>query len=332
MKLLIDLNEFELYKQNKMFLELLLTDKTTNKYIKLCTSSYSECSENDYLTPDIVNTNFIKPRVSKTKEIQSKRSKDKAEVFTPSWICNSQNNLIDNNWFGYSNAFNTEKEKSWVTNYNKIDFKDKSWKDYILEKQLEVACGEAPYLVSRYDVVSGNEIDILDRIGLLDRKLRVLNENASDNEWLEWCFNAFKSVYGYDYQGDNVLLARENLLLTFIDYYSHKFFEYPKDELILKVIDIISWNIWQMDGTKFVIPNSCINEEITETDLFGVKTSKIIKCDGCLENDYYSHNGVYCRIMDWESNKDIEFIRLVNNHDIHSPHQKSRATRRIDSR
>lgn len=26
--------------------------------------------------------------------------RDKAEVFTPSWVCNAQNNLVDNQWFG----------------------------------------------------------------------------------------------------------------------------------------------------------------------------------------------------------------------------------------
>jgi hypothetical protein len=39
---------------------------------------------------------------------------------------------------------------------------------------MEISCGEAPYLVSRYDTVSGNIISVDDRIGLLDRKLRVV--------------------------------------------------------------------------------------------------------------------------------------------------------------
>ena len=38
---------------------------------------------------------IIRPRAVKSKEEQTQRAKDKAEVFTPAWICNAQNNLID---------------------------------------------------------------------------------------------------------------------------------------------------------------------------------------------------------------------------------------------
>lgn len=37
-----------------------------------------------------------------------------AEVFTPSWVCNKQNNLVDEKWFGYANPFNIEQEKTWI--------------------------------------------------------------------------------------------------------------------------------------------------------------------------------------------------------------------------
>ena len=43
---------------------------------------------------------MIRPRAVKSKEEQTQRAKNKAEVFTPSWICNAQNNLIDEAWFG----------------------------------------------------------------------------------------------------------------------------------------------------------------------------------------------------------------------------------------
>ena len=54
----------------------------------------------------------------------------------------------------------------------KINFesKDKTWIDYVNDKRLEVSCGEAPYIVSRYDTVTGIIIDPKDRIGILDRK------------------------------------------------------------------------------------------------------------------------------------------------------------------
>lgn len=61
---------------------------------------------------------------------------------------------------------------------------NKNWEDYIKSIRLEISCGEAPYLISRYDTVTGKTIDIKNRIGLLDRKFRVLNENVDDcDEW-----------------------------------------------------------------------------------------------------------------------------------------------------
>lgn len=52
----------------------------------------------------------IQPRAAKTRAEQTARTKDKAEFFTPSWVCNTQNNLVDNAWFGneLENQFNIE--------------------------------------------------------------------------------------------------------------------------------------------------------------------------------------------------------------------------------
>jgi hypothetical protein len=97
------------------------------------------------------------PRVHKDKILQLSRSKEMAEVFTPSWICNAQNNLVDNSWFGKRCIFNKEillknGTKSWETTKEKIVFpKGKTWQDYVRDTRLEISCGEAPYLVSRYD-------------------------------------------------------------------------------------------------------------------------------------------------------------------------------------
>lgn len=132
-----------------------------------------------------VNGEVIKPRIKKTKEEQQARIRGKAEVFTPSWVCNCQNNLIDDAWFGYSGAFNTEGDKCWTATFSPVKFLEgKTWQDYVQENRLEITCGEAPYLVSRYDTVTGKEIPIKSRIGLLDRKLRVIGENVSDKD--EW--------------------------------------------------------------------------------------------------------------------------------------------------
>ena len=105
------------------------------------------------------NGSVIKPRTTKSKKEQAIRVRDKAEVFTPSWVCNSQNNLVDSAWFGKENVFNTESEQTWITAKDKITFpEEKTWQDYVKANRMEISCGEAPYLVSRYDTVTGKWI------------------------------------------------------------------------------------------------------------------------------------------------------------------------------
>ena len=86
-------------------------------YIIWATEDYKSYSD-DYLfaceiKPELItgeNRNtIIMPRVLKDKVLQVQRSKDKAEVFTPSWVCNAQNNLIDEAWFGRKEVFNKEE-------------------------------------------------------------------------------------------------------------------------------------------------------------------------------------------------------------------------------
>lgn len=301
-------------------LKILLSDKTTKKNIIWATNDYTKFGKayefHSYITPKLItgkNEKIIKPRADKELYIQQMRSKEKAEVFTPSWVCNVQNNLIDNTWFGNdSKRFNTEKEKSWETNYRKIKFsKNKSWEDYIFETRLEISCGEAPYLVSRYDTVTGKYIPVKRRIGILDRKIRVVSENTeTESDWEKWTLKALQSVYGFEWQGDNVLLARENLLYTVIESYYDKFQKKPDDEFVLKCAKIISWNIWQMDGIKFVIPESCHDEEQEQINFFGFYETKS-ECPGCKHNKPFEHTGIYAKIKDWEKNKIIRFADMM---------------------
>lgn len=317
---LVDIKEDNLLQVNNEILFTLLLDNTTKKNIIWASDNYKEhgfgFNFNDEITIDKITGiygDIIKPRSRKNSDEKSKRIKDNAEVFTPSWICNEQNNLADDEWFGKKNVFNTTEQKSWITNENKIEFtNNRTWKDYVKSLRLEISCGEAPYLASRYDTVTGESIKIKDRIGLLDRKLRVLSENVDlEDEWIEWSIIAVKSIYGYDWQGDNVLLARENILYTYIDYYKGKFKKKPSLDLIKEIAQIISWNIWQMDGLKFVVPNSCKNEIIKEFTLFGDVETKT-ECNGCKTGNHKNHNGIYCKIMNWEKNKIVNFYTLIS--------------------
>ena len=317
----VDVKENSVMELDSELLTILLQDKNSGKNIIWATEDYSEYGYGFGKTDEIyvrsitgVNGNIIRPRTEKTKKEQQTRIKDKAEVFTPSWVCNKQNNLVDNAWFGRENVFNTEHEKTWITTKGKIEFPStdgKGWEDYIAANRLEISCGEGPYLASRYDTVTGKAIALKNRIGLLDRKLRVVSENVSiEAEWYKWAKKAIQSIYGYDWQGDNVLLTRENLLYTFIDYYVAKFDVYPIKEYLREIAEILSWNIWQMDGLKFVIPNSCHNETIVEYFLWGEETHEEY-CEGCRKNNRNKHNGIYCYIMDWEKNKRVKFVNLI---------------------
>lgn len=301
-------------------LAFLLQDKTTRRNLRWATDYYSRYGV-DFTgdCPICINQisgpmkGIIKPRRDKSRAEQSMRSKGNAEVFTPSWLCNAQNNLIDCAWFGRQDVFNQELDKGWETIFDKIDFPtEKTWKAYVLDTRLEVSCGEAPYLVSRHDTVSGEFIPVGRRVGFLDRKLRIVAENVDDEKkWLTWARKALQNVYGYDWQGDNVLLARQNLLYTIDDFYFDKFGKHLSEELLIWFARVVVWNVWQMDGIKFVVPNSCRTYSITKDTLFGSRIEKE-RCNGCHKKDPFSHNGIYCNIMDWKERKVVRFVDLLD--------------------
>ena len=321
----IDIKENDLLKIDRSLLEILLKDKTTGKNIIWATDNYSKYGElytsEKEIKIELITSRHggvIKPRVEKSKEERLQRVRQKAEVFTPSWVCNLQNNLVDEVWFDRKGVFNIEKEHSWETTKEKIQFSDekgKSWQDYVNSNRLEITCGEAPYLVSRYDTVTGEYIEVPNRIGLLDRKLRVVAENTDSREdWLKWATVAVQSSYGFEWQGDNILIARENLLFDVAEHYEAKFHEKLQTQDLIGFAKVIAWNIWQMDGLKFVIPNSCCTKEIIEEDLF--ESHMISKpCEGCKlgygEKSYFRHNGIYCKIRDWKENKTLRFVDIM---------------------
>lgn len=240
----------------------LLTDKTSKKNILWATDSYNYPANSEILIEQLAYDG-IKPRVQKALEAQSDRTKSFAEVFTPSWICNQMNNYADESWFERKDVFNIEQEQSWTPTEGKIEFPDdKPWPEYVYSRRLEITCGEAPFIVSRYDAATGDIIPIKNRIGILDRKLRVVNENTdNEKDWMQWTIKAFQSVYGYEFQGDNLLIARINLLMTFIEYLQDRWHREPSSSELKTITNVIVWNIWQMDGFTNTIPFSQESDE-----------------------------------------------------------------------
>ena len=148
-----DIRENAIYQYDPKLLDILLIDRTrTTKdeqhNILWATDNYANLNagyqEGDEITaPKITGENglILRPRVNKSKMEQEYRSRDKAEVFTSAWICNCQNNLVDNAWFGTDDSpFNTEVENGWITKTEPIMFPEgKTWQDYVKDTRLEMA-------------------------------------------------------------------------------------------------------------------------------------------------------------------------------------------------
>jgi len=299
----IDIREDYLFKKDHL-LEILLQDKTTGNNILWATDSYQTEGENyaplNHITSVLVtgkNGSLIQPRATKSKEEQLLRTRDKAEVFTPLSIVKQMNDACDSNQATKNN-----------------------WQEYVALLKLEITCGEAPFIVSRYDPVSDKQelLPINKRVGFLDKKLSLISKYCeTQGEWLKWAKIAFQSSYGYEWQGDSLLIARENLLYTFIDYYEDKYMETPSVELQKEIAEIIVWNIFQMDGLKYVLPMSCKTEQVTikgaET-LFGKDDDRIEEkpCKGCENKTAKNHNGTYVKTMDWKEDKIIRFVDIVS--------------------
>lgn len=303
---LIDLNHYAV----KATLKTLLQDKTTKKNIIWATTSYADKGPEYQDTKQIqigsligMNPMDLQPRISKSLEEQQSRTRNKAEVFTPSWVVNEMNNYLDEDWFGQKYVFNTEDGESWVTNEEPIQFGDKKWQDYIKSTRLEITCGEAPYLVSRYDASTGKLIEPpTHRIGLLDRKLRVINENVNNREeWFKWVENAYKSIYGYEFQGDNLLIARINLLMTFVDNVEFKWNEQPTNKELKSIANIIAWNLFQMDGLTDTVPLGVPQPNFEQVSLFDLFEDV---------NQEETEVSPKCKIKDWRGNKTVLFGEL----------------------
>ena len=238
---------------NEEILSVLLRDRTTGKNILWANAEHGD----QEIQPAQVDS--IVPRYEKARAHQKQRTRDRAEIFTPPEICAMQNDFI------------------WTQR--------KVWTDYVDAKFLEITCGEAPYLVSRYNAVTGDAIPLDKRIGLLDRKLRLVNAETSNlNDWTNLALRAVESVYGYEFQGDNLFLARRNVFDTVVEYFAAKFDCKPPENFWLTVATIISCNLWQMDGLTGSPPFQ------ENANLFG---------------------GANCQIIDWRTCQVVDFISLT---------------------
>lgn len=278
----IDISEEQLAKESADLLKILLKDRTTKKNIVWATHSYELLgkgfAQSDRITPSKVTGtygNLIQPRSEKSKYEQKDRTKIRAEVFTPTWLVEKQNGYVE------------------------ADLEALDLEDYIQVRWLEITCGEAPYMVTRYDTVTGEEIPLSERVGFVDRKLQRISREVSDEAtFYKLVKKAYRASYGYEYQGDSLLLARENLLATFEDYYLNKTENQPTLEQKKEIATIISYNVFQMDGLKKTSPYSAKQRQSQQLSLFADE----------LEVQEVEESKTH--IKDWKKNRMIGFERL----------------------
>ena len=306
----------------------------------------------------LVSIGELVPRCEKDADTQRRRTADKAEVFTPSWLCNDMINGIEEYEFGAgARPFNDESDgpRGWKATNGEISFPDGGatggagsgkrlvpakprWYRYIGLCCLEITCGEAPYLTSRYDAVTNEPIPQAERIGFLDRKIRVAVENtpAGSTERKKAIDRALSSVYGFEYQGDNLFLARMNILLTWHEAaygaaggegdapatVGRREDRWDEIDALTEAANTISRNIVQMDGITLTVPRreQGGEEPAIETggSLFGQwggtgENAELGDADNYVENAHGSVDGmpVYACIYN-RGNKRVTFRDMID--------------------
>lgn len=322
-------------------LETLLCDRTTGRNIIWADNEYEALGDgymgDDEITVEKItgpNVNIIKPRIAKAVEQQSLRTKSRAEVFSPAWLCNQMNNDLDEVWFGRRDVFNTEivadgSANTWMTTDDPIEFpksKGHGWRAYVEAPRLEITCGEAPFVCSRYDAVTGDEILVGERVGFLDRKLRVVTEKTKTRkEWVRRALDALRATYGFEYQGDNLLIARINVLETFAEHLRNRWGSGPQQDELEQAAWIVSWNFWQMNGFTDAVPTNKMDVEVESTlgtfeepEPEPIQLSLFDLFDDMLADEATEETKgeepketvPLCVIYDWQNGKPFEFATL----------------------
>lgn len=286
----------------KGLLAPLLADKTTKRNVIWATDAYRALGFPYERTQEILpalitgeHSDVIKTRARKEMEQQSERTRRHAEVFTPLSVCRQMIGDADAAYFGGVDPFMVDGVPSARVSFPRR----RKWQHYVDARRLEITCGEAPYLVHRYDVATMEGVPLAERQGVLDRKLRIVCENVADEtEWMRWTVRAYQATYGYEFQGDN-------LLMTFEKYLRARWRRKPTAQEYRAIIRTIVWNLWQMDGIRGSIPYAeesepmelmlfDLPEEIEELRLFPAHTGEMPPV----------------RIYDWRRKSGLEYRRV----------------------
>lgn len=277
----------EINKLDSMgLLNLLLADKATGHNITWATDQYLSQYGDAYAPSNPIqkalitgqNSTVIQTRTAKQRDVQAKRTKQKGEVFTPIRLVARMNSYL------LREAYEQATD----------------WKELIGSTMLEITCGEGPFLVTRYDTETGAILPLTERVGLLDTKLREVTAHTdTEVEWSQWAVRAYESMYGYEYQGDSLLIARINMVMSFIEYYEDRWNQTPESALLSRIADIVSWNVWQMDGLTGKTP----------TAVEAVRTKHQMSLfEEPQANITLEH--LECSIHDWRANRTYKWSEL----------------------
>jgi len=308
--LLVGIQDEILRLNTKGLLASLLADKTTKRNILWATDAYRALGysyeQMQEIRPSLItgeHSDVIKTRARKEMEQQSERTRRHAEVFTPLHICRRMIAEADAVYFGGHDPFMKDGVPAECVSFPRR----KKWQYYVDARRLEITCGEAPYLVHRYDVATMESVPLAERQGILDRKLRVVTENAADaDEWMRWVLRAYQATYGYEFQGDNLLIARVNLLMTFEEYLRARWRRKPTEHEYRAIVRTIVWNLWQMDGIRGTIPCVSAEHEPMELSLFELpeEVEKFSLFPARRED------ALTVRIYDWRRQSGLEYRRV----------------------
>lgn len=260
---------------------VLLADRAMGRPIRWATDSFAALGKGfgrwEAMTPArvrrAVRLGALRPRAAKAAHERQARVRAHGEVFTPAWVCKRMTDVADAPWLREDSAA-SQPDMFLRASLppTALRFRPRRrWKDYVRQRRLEITCGEAPFLTARYDAASGEPIPWEQRYGFLDRKLRALPTCLNRAAWRLWAEQAFAATYGYEYQGDNLFLARVNLLLTFEEAHRVRWGGAPAPEALADIAETLSWNLWQMDGLTGLPPCEATS---AEGDLFAAVPSE----------------------------------------------------------
>ena len=279
-------------------LEPLLADRTTGRNILWATDAYleygSRFARNEPITAALITGEYaglIRTRARKAFEQQSQRTKARAEVFTPLWVVSQMADYLDEVWFQRKAGFHKQNADGHIS-FNT----NKTWQQYVENRRLEITCGEGPFLVSRYDAATGEVIPLEKRVGLLDRKLRAVSENTDTvSDWLHWAVKALRASYGYEFQGDSLLISRINVIMSVWEAFEARWGQAPTASQLRKAVETVTWNLWQMDGLTDRVPYARDNLQLSLFDLLP---------------DAKPPLPPYCRVKNWRQQRTNQFRSL----------------------